>query len=483
MKRTSDTIGASFSKLMRELKLPSTPFCILLGYSGGADSSSLLHLLKTNESSFDYTLYALHVNHMIRGTEADRDEAFCKKQCDDASIPIFTHKADVPALARKNKCGLEEAARAVRYAAFDRIAQEISEKEGKEVLIATAHNADDNAETILFNLTRGSSLAGLCGIKQRRDNIIRPLLLSSKSEILDYCNKNGIEYITDSTNLDTAYTRNKLRHLVLPTLREINPALSKTLGRTGARICDDNDYLQSVAASFIAENTADGKTPLDNLLALHPAIRSRVIYKLICEYGGTDCADTHVEAVERLCEHSKAHSSADLRGNICAAIEDGRLVFASSIKRGDTSFSSFSRIFDYGINVIEETGAVIARFYDTDTENIGKFKNIYKIFIQTHISSDKIKGTLLLRSKQAGDTCNINGVNRKLKKLLWEIEPDLVARERIALVCDDDGILWVPGARSRTGTYHKPSDITQTLFYVKPNNMKSTNERIGSKNA
>lgn len=468
MKRTSDTVSASFLKLMRELKLPSTPFCILLGYSGGADSSSLLHLLKANESRFGYTLYALHVNHMIRGAEADRDEAFCKKQCEDTNIPMFAHSADVPTLAKEKKCGLEETAREVRYAAFAHAAAEIGKKEGKAVFIATAHNADDNAETMLFNLTRGSSLAGLCGIRLTRDNIIRPLLLSSKSEILDYCDKNGIEYITDSTNLDTAYTRNKLRHLVLPTLREINPSLSKTLGRTGARICDDNDYLQGVASDFIVENTTDGKTPLDRLLALHPAIRSRVIYKLICEHSGADCADTHVEAVERLCERAKAHSSIDLHGNICAAIEDGMLVFASSLKQDDASFSCFSRKFDYGINVIEETGAVIARFYDTDAENIEKFKNIYKIFIQTHISSDKIKGTLLLRSRQAGDTCNINGVNRKLKKLLWEIEPELAARERIALVCDDDGILWVPGARSRTGTYHKPSDITQTLFYVKP---------------
>lgn len=461
-------VSKDFVKTMNELDLPSEPFAVLLGYSGGADSSTLLKLLYDNRDRFGYTLYALHVNHMIRGDEALRDENFCRSECESLGIPIYVRTVDVPKQAKLMKCGLEEAARKIRYDAFDEYSKKIASETGKQVLTATAHNADDNAETILFNLTRGSALSGLCGIKRQRDNVIRPLITSSKCDIIDYCDENGIQYITDSTNFDTAYTRNKLRHSVIPILREINPSLLRAFTRTSSHLSDDADYLNRACDDFIRDNVANGGVEVSLLCSLHPAISSRVVHKLASECGALDCSDTHVAAIMDLCRVGKPHSSIDLHGEVRAVIENGCLEFERTVKKHDPIFDEKPIPFEYGINIIPESGAVIARFNGNDKENIDKFKNIYKIFIQTHITSAKINSTLHLRRRRPGDVCNINGVNRKLKKLLWEIEPDSRMRDAIVLVCDDDGILWVPGARCRTGTYEKDIDASQVFFYVKP---------------
>ena len=460
-------VNENFIETMKSFSLPGEPFSILLGFSGGADSSALFSLLHANSVRFGYTLYAVHVNHMIRGEEADRDENFCRECCAECGVKFFVHKADVPTLAHIGKRGLEETARDVRYSAFDELSKKIAAETGGTVLIATAHNADDNAETVLFNLVRGSALSGLCGIAPRRGNIIRPLILSTKDEILVYCEENGIKYITDSTNTDTAYTRNKLRHNVMPILREINPSLSRAISRTAALLTADDDYMNRFAENFVKQNMKDGKLPLSSLEPLHPAIKSRVLYCILKSKGVKNCADTHVDAVSKLCEKAVPHSKADLPGKITAVIENGALTFSYTMSSENKDTLDYLIPLPFGITEIHQTGAVFARFDSNDKENIEKFKNIYKIFIQTLITSDKIKGALHLRSRKAGDVCNINGVNRKLKKLLWELEAEPAERDLLPLLCDEGGVLWVPGARSRTGTYPTQGEASQTFFYVK----------------
>ncbi|MBQ7821438.1 MAG: tRNA lysidine(34) synthetase TilS [Clostridia bacterium] len=465
-------VKESFLSVMRSLDLPKTQFCILLGFSGGADSSVLFSLLHEHEPMFGYTLHAVHVNHMIRGEEADRDERFCESVCQRHSVPFYLHKADVPSIAKKRKLGLEEAARDVRYGAYALISDTISKETGKDVLIATAHNADDNIETVLFNLVRGSALSGLCGISSRRDNVIRPLILSSKDEIIGYCEENRVDYITDSTNIDTLYTRNKLRHKVVPVLREINPSLSKAVTRMSASLSADDEYLSLLADDFIKENICDGKLGLSALSKLHRALRSRVIYSFLRQNGVKDCADVHVNAVIKLCENATPHSRTDLPSSLSAVIEQDMLCMSPTKKHTDTTLPNYNIPLEYGITNIGQTGATVARFNSSDKENIEKFKNIYKIFIQTHITSAKIKGALYLRPRKPGDVYELNGVRRKLKKLLWELESDPASRDRLPLFCDDDGILWVPGTRSRTGTYPSGNESSQILFYVKGENTR-----------
>ncbi len=466
----SEKVKNDFIKVMQTLSLPKEKFGILLGYSGGADSAALLSLLHQNREKFNFELYALHVNHMIRGAEADRDEEFCREECKNLSVLFEVFKADVPALAKKFKTGLEETARNVRYKAFNDIALNLSKNTGLEFYIATAHNADDNIETILFNLTRGSSLSGICGIKAKRENIIRPIIFSSKEEICGYCEENGVKYITDSTNFDKNYTRNKLRHDVLPVLRDINPSLNSAVSRLCLSLNRDNDYLNQVAEDFASKHFNSGKLPLDSFNDLHDSIKARVLAIMLDKVGCGEFFEVHISSLLDLCNVAKPHSRLDLPDSITATIESGSLFFLKDYTQSKALELNIS--FGYGINEIAETGDIIARFDNDDKENIEIFKNIYKKFIQTEITSATIKGALSLRSRKPGDIYNINGVNRKLKKLLWELEPDLTRRNSTVLVCDEDGILWIPGLRSRTGTHPESNEKCQIFFFVDRKDMK-----------
>lgn len=458
-------VRADFSKMMKSFCLPSTHFYILLGLSGGADSSVLFSLLYENREKYGYSLAALHVNHMIRGHEADRDEEFCLKLCEKHGVEFTSLRADIPKMAKESGLGLEEAARNFRYSAFEDAARKIGERASCEVLIATAHNADDNTETVLFNLTRGTSLTGLSGIKPKRDNIIRPILLSTKDEILGYSHENGIEYITDSTNSENEYTRNRIRHLVVPELKKINPLLASAVSRMTASAALDCDYLETEAKKFLNVSLTPSGIPLDKLNILHPAVKSRAVRSFLVCFGVREPSETNISDVIRLCSRGVPHSGTDLPGGMSAKIEGGMLTVKKTRKAREKV--DLKLFLDYGVTEIPQTGDLVARFKSSDRENFVKFKNIYKIFIQTEITSAKIEGAVFVRTRQSGDTVNIGGVNRKLKKLLWEIEPDPEMRDRLPIFCDGGGILWVPGSRSRSGSFPKQNEDSEIFIYVK----------------
>ena len=199
---------------------------ILVGFSGGADSTALLHLLKKYAELTGAKLYAAHINHCIRGEEADRDEAFCKSFAQELGVTFFSLRTDVPKIAEQTGESVETAARRVRYEYFDSLMSE-----NNIHILATAHNADDNLETILFNIARGTGLSGLCGIPNIRPCangvVVRPIINMEKREILNYCEQNSLKFVTDSTNVDTDYTRNKIRAQIIPVMREVNSGAVK----------------------------------------------------------------------------------------------------------------------------------------------------------------------------------------------------------------------------------------------------------------
>ena len=195
---------------------------VIAALSGGADSVALLYVLYSLKNELGFSLAACHVNHNLRGEESDGDERFVRRMCRFLDIPLYVASIKVNDLRQKHD-SLEECARRLRYEFFDSISR------GK--LIATAHTASDNCETILINMVRGTALSGICGIPVKRDNIIRPLLYNTRGDIERYCTENSLDYVTDSTNLSDDYTRNKIRHKVVPLLREINPALFGAISR------------------------------------------------------------------------------------------------------------------------------------------------------------------------------------------------------------------------------------------------------------
>lgn len=251
---------------------------VLCAVSGGADSMCLLHWMTSHAAEYGITVAAAHFEHGIRGEESLRDRRFVEEFCREKGIRVYFGQEDVPAFAARKKMGLEEAARELRYGFLQKIAGE----EGF-ARIATAHNADDNAETVLFNLIRGSGTAGLCGIPPVRGNVIRPLLSTTREEIESYLKENGIPHVEDSSNSSDLYSRNRLRHQVVPVLRQINPAFSLAVLRTGQLLREDEQLLGDLAEDFIRENFNGESVPAKALARLPGPIQSRVIRKLCPE--------------------------------------------------------------------------------------------------------------------------------------------------------------------------------------------------------
>ncbi len=267
---------------------PGTP--VLLGLSGGADSSSLLDIAaRTGEN-----LVLCQVNHCIRGDEADRDELFCRSLAQRYGLRIEVFREDVPAEAARTGEGLEEAARRIRYSVFEKLMKELDIP-----VLATAHNADDNAETVLFNIVRGASARGACGIPAVRragecGTVVRPLLRVSRKAILEYCDTRGLEYVTDSTNADDTYSRNRIRLNVMPELRRINPDAVDAISRYSESVSGDCAWLDSEAASFT--DTHGGALPYGELLKLPPPVARRVI-TAAARRAGARPEYRHVEAL------------------------------------------------------------------------------------------------------------------------------------------------------------------------------------------
>lgn len=261
-----------------EHKMADQGDAVVAALSGGADSVSLVFALKQLSPELGITLSACHLNHQIRGEESDRDMRFCEDLCRRLEIPLIVREADVPSMQRKHE-SLEECARRVRYDFFAEVSQ------GKR--LATAHNANDCAETVLLNLMRGTGLKGLCGIPPVRGNIIRPLISCTRAEVEDYCRSNGLTWVTDRTNLSADYTRNRVRQVILPEMLKINGSLYSTLGRMEKNLREDSVFLEEMAAGELEMARCPGGYRAAVLAALPKPLQSRAI-RLIFAQGGIE---------------------------------------------------------------------------------------------------------------------------------------------------------------------------------------------------
>ena len=251
----------------------------------------LLDVLHGISREYGWTVCAAHFNHCLRGEESDRDENFVSSHCAAAGIPFYSAREDVSLWAEENHMGTEAAGRERRY----RFLETIREKTGA-VFIATAHNADDNAETVLMHLLRGTGTAGLCGIQPQYGRVIRPLLSVSRSEIEEYNIARGIPWIEDSTNGDDSLLRNRLRHQVIPVLKDMNPAFTDACRRTLLAALDEK-ALSALAEEAARPYAETGKIPVAALASLPDAVALRVIRLM----AGSALSFDHTDAVLRLC--------------------------------------------------------------------------------------------------------------------------------------------------------------------------------------
>ena len=245
---------------------------VVVGLSGGPDSVFLLYALHTLQARMGFTLRAVHVHHGIRGAEADRDAAFSEKLCAKLDIPFQAVHVDAPSYAAQQGLGLEEAARILRYEALETARQQLTTP---SAWIAVAHHLDDQAETVLHNLVRGAGLRGLAGMENRRNHVIRPLLSTKREDILKWLEQNKIAYVTDSTNADPHYTRNRIRSTVLPELREINPEASAHIAHSAALLREADAYFHALALQYVDAHATltgdpDSANAVDRSAHTHP---------------------------------------------------------------------------------------------------------------------------------------------------------------------------------------------------------------------
>lgn len=403
---------------------------VLVGLSGGADSVCLLcFLIEYRRRHADsFTIACAHINHGIRGAEADADEEFCKRLCDSLGIELICRGYDVPSLARSSGQSLEEAARQVRYIAFEHIIQ------GRDDIgcVATAHNLSDNAETVIFNVLRGSGARGASGIRPVRDNIIRPLIRVSKDEIVKATSEFGLPFVVDSTNLSDEYTRNYIRHSVIPGLKRISSDPEKMLCRFADNMRSDDDFISRVAEEFLA-----GRKVVTNrdLAELHNSVYVRVLASM-AESKRASVSYRIASDIRSLL--SKDNFSYSLIGGASFVCERGECRVSRDTHEGtDFCFGVIKGITDLApMNAI----CVIS-----DEKNDKTYSNVYKISIQANISSAIINGGLYLRPKKDGDTVFYGGMTHKVKKLFSDAKIPASKRKLIPLLCDDSGVIWVPG--------------------------------------
>ena len=277
---------------------------VLCAVSGGGDSVCLLHLLSQWKN---IEVRCAHFNHQLRGAESDQDEAFVRDLCQQWNIPLTVGRADVAAYAGAHSLSLEEAGRNLRYAFLEETAGA-----GGCTHIATAHNADDNAETVLLNLIRGTGLRGLGGIPLSRGKIVRPLLQTTRGEILAYLAGNDLPHREDSSNSDQAYTRNKLRSQVMPLLRELNPKAVEHLGATAKQLAATDRYLEQAVQSYLSRfGVGEGQSsmPMHVLRRMPEPLRPYAILRLLdaLPVGRKDFGAVHLEAVLSLRPGGRVH--------------------------------------------------------------------------------------------------------------------------------------------------------------------------------
>lgn len=309
-------------KTVTEKKLISKGDKILIGLSGGADSVCLTHALYTLSKDLGFTVFAAHLNHHIRGAEADNDADFAREFSNSLGIKFILGNADVPSYAKAAGISEEEAGRELRYAFFYDAAQ--SEGFTK---IATAHNRNDNAETIAMNFMRGTSIKGLSGIPYRRGNVIRPILDITRAEVEEYCKASGLEYVTDSTNLADDYTRNKIRHSVIPLIEEFNPNFINTVSKNAEIIKSEEDYTSREADKAYNALFDGYGIEVSGLFSCHIAIARRIIRKMIgnvldIRYIASDFTDDIIA----LARENQSGKSINLPKNSVARIEYGKLI-------------------------------------------------------------------------------------------------------------------------------------------------------------
>lgn len=404
---------------VEKYKMPLKDNSVVVALSGGADSMALLNVLNELKNEYNITLSACHVNHGIRGENADRDEAFVTAECEKLSVPLNVLHADVPKLAAEHSLGLEECGRKVRYDFFASF---------NNCVIATAHTLSDRSETLLLNITRGTSAKGLGSIPPVRDNIIRPLIDCTRADIENYCNSKAINYVTDETNFDSVYSRNRIRLNVIPQLKEINPSFENAVARLTECAVSDEDYFSLITERIINRAKIRDGYNADIISAEHFAVRRRAIAEILRREADINPELIHIKSVDSILSGGRTQVLKDT----VVEVKNGILKINPSIENITEWECNFSQF--YSKTPVGVFSASVFNRNDLPPK---------QIVHNRVIDFECIVGKCVIRNRRAGDKMRLAGSSctKTLKKLFNEKHLD--NRNSLAVLADDNGVLWV----------------------------------------
>lgn len=451
MNRNTELFLKRCRSFCEEYSMLNSGDTVIVGLSGGADSICLLHTLYFLKNELSLRIIAVHINHGIRGDEAKSDAEFSKKICEKLGVDFVLYEYNCPEISKKTGEGLEECGRRLRYEAFFEVLKKYDAQK-----IATAHNADDNAETVIFNITRGSALKGASGIPPVRGNIIRPILFATRKEIEAFCKDNSLEFVTDSTNLSDDYTRNKIRHRVLPELMSLNPSYIEAFGRFSRASALTADYISLEAREAIKKvRTVDNKYKREPLLKLHPALLNEVFFLLVEDFTGISPSYSRLKEIVSTV---KTGGKIQLYSDCFLSADENNICFFK--KRSDENIKALNEI---QLNTYSFNGEY-GKFAVKIEKYTNSSKKVNRLVLDNLIDCDKIVGIPVLRTRKEGDTFSFTKrkVTKSLKKLFNEAKIPPEERAYIPLISDDRGVVWIQGFG--TNARCKPTAESENLI-------------------
>lgn len=435
---------------------------IVIGVSGGADSICLLYVLKELSKEYGCILEAVHVNHMIRGKEADADERYVGKCCEELGIPLQIYSKDIIGMAKEAGITVEEAGRLYRYSVFKEVA-------GEDGLIAIAHHRNDLVETMLFNMARGSNLRGISGIEPKRDNIIRPLLGVSREEIEEYLSIRGIDYCIDRTNSCVDYSRNRIRHNIVPELEKLNEEAVSHISRlaeVSKAYVDFVDRLADKAYKLcVKEGEAKVNIDVELLKEQEDIIISEVVYKAIVYMSGRAKDIEHIH-VTKVCDlmYKTSGKRIDLPYNLQAFREYN---YIAIVKKQEDKANLSVDILESGLVYIDDNSFLEVKIFDNYEGYIFP-KNVYtKAF-----DYDRIKDVFQARYPREEDYLVIDKAGHKKKLSRYFIDekvPDRI-RNSTHILAVDNHVIWIIGGR--VSEAFKIDDSTRHIVEISYKNTK-----------
>ena len=423
---------------LRQYSLFSQGDRIAVGVSGGADSVALLRFLAALRPQFGWDLVVCHIHHGLRGAEADRDECFVRALAEQLGLPCAVSRIDAAALALRDHISVEEAGRMARYAFFAQTA-------GEGGRIATAHTLDDSIETVLMNLVRGTGLRGLCGIPRIRGNIVRPLLDCTRAEVEDYLGALGQPYCTDSTNLTDDYTRNRIRHDILPRLCALNPNFPGAMARMLPRLAAQQALTDCLAAQSAQQlHAACGGLSRQGLSALPEPVCDRMLLRLLEQ----NRLPVSAAAVERMTETLRTGGKLDLAARSWFFVAQGDLAAVIYAPPGG--------IPPVPVPLPQEETPVILPFSPQKSLKLTLCNKIvantsekFNISLLKYaIDCDRIRGYSFMRTRRPGDTFIVGKKQLSLGEAWAAAGIPALLRPALMVLADEQGVLWAEGIGS-----------------------------------